>query len=104
MTDAMSKLLAGLHIEQTETQQCNNEASLYNERGQWIAEVAYADAAEAMVAAVNEYDEMRVVIAKLLTALFLVTADEFSMAEFRTQPGVKEAEKYARDWAEEETK
>lgn len=63
--------------------------------------VSAQERAEAIVAAVNERDGMQAVIANLLYALFLVTADEFSMQEFRALPVVAQAEKYARDWAKE---
>jgi hypothetical protein len=60
--------------------------------------------AEAMVAAVNEYDEVRAVIANLLYALFQQCNDEMTLAQFRTSPAVAQAKKYARDWAEGMTK
>ena len=104
MTNAMKELLAGLHVGQTENQKWNNEANLYNARGHWIAEFAYADVAEAMVAAVNEYDGMRATIARLLCALFVALPDEVLMLQFRDLPVVAQAEKYAPDWAEGMTK
>lgn len=66
--------------------------------------VSAQERAEAIVAAVNERDEMAAIIAELLRQLWGMADSEYSMAEFRNDEIVAAAEKYAPDWAEGETK